>query len=308
MGIDSKQLRCFVEVATLGSINKAASRLNISQSTLSRRMGQLEYEFNAPLFVRSTVGVELTTEGRRLFSKAVELENELLNLRRIAHDANAPIASNTLIFGMAPSASHMLLQRLLAMIATGMPDTMLRVTEASHHLLDKELINETIDFALKSDTTIDPRLTFRSIWRDGLLLVAPRGLITPDLLELQALPYIVPTSDEGFQAILAKALRRLGLKPRKSLEVTPSPSAKQVIKKGGGYSILPFSSLAEDLETKSELYDLRLISGMAINVGMAWRTGEPLNEKAESIVRYIGEIITEISGHYPKGYITLSNR
>ncbi|MDQ0137672.1 DNA-binding transcriptional LysR family regulator [Neorhizobium galegae] len=305
MSIDSKQLRCFVEVATLGSMNKAAARLNISQSTLSRRMSQLEYEFNAPLFVRSSVGVELTTEGRRLFSKAIALENELLNLRNIAHDANAPIANNTLTFGMVPSANHMLLQRLLVMLASGMPDTMLRITEASHHLLDKELINETIDFALKSDTTIDPRLNFRTIWQDGLLLVAPKGLITTDLLVLQSLPFIVPTSDEGFKAILEKALRRLALKPKKLIEVTPSPSAKQLIKKGGGYSILPFSSIAEELEPTSNLFDFRLIHGTGINVGIAWRKGEAISDKADKISGYITDIIADIATKYPKGYITL---
>ena len=69
MAIDHQQLRYFVQVATLRSINKAAGHLHIAQSALSRRMRQIEYDLGVDLFYRSAKGVELTTAGRRLLGR-----------------------------------------------------------------------------------------------------------------------------------------------------------------------------------------------------------------------------------------------
>ena len=56
--MDLKRLRTFVVVADLGTVSKAALRLRISQSALSRQISDLEYEFGFKLFDRI---------GRRLF-------------------------------------------------------------------------------------------------------------------------------------------------------------------------------------------------------------------------------------------------
>ena len=42
--MDLKRLRTFVAVADLGTVSKAALRLRISQSALSRQISDLEYE------------------------------------------------------------------------------------------------------------------------------------------------------------------------------------------------------------------------------------------------------------------------
>ena len=56
--MDLKRLQTFVVVADLGTVSKAALRLRISQSALSRQISNLEYECGFKLFDRI---------GRRLF-------------------------------------------------------------------------------------------------------------------------------------------------------------------------------------------------------------------------------------------------
>lgn len=51
------------EVARLGSIRKAAERLNLTPSALNRRIQDLEAEMGMPLFERRPRGVRLTTAG-----------------------------------------------------------------------------------------------------------------------------------------------------------------------------------------------------------------------------------------------------
>ncbi len=59
-------LRSFFAVAEQGSLNKAAERLRVSQSTLTRQMQALEHEVGGALFVRGPGGAALTATGHAL--------------------------------------------------------------------------------------------------------------------------------------------------------------------------------------------------------------------------------------------------
>ena len=61
--MDLKRLRTFVAVADLGTVSKAALRLRISQSALSRQISDLEYECGFQLFDRIGRRLFLTTEA-----------------------------------------------------------------------------------------------------------------------------------------------------------------------------------------------------------------------------------------------------
>ena len=64
--MDLKRLRTFVAVADLGTVSKAALRLRISQSALSRQISDLEYECGFKLFDRIGRRLFLTTRGEQL--------------------------------------------------------------------------------------------------------------------------------------------------------------------------------------------------------------------------------------------------
>lgn len=59
-------LRSFFAVIEQGSLNQAAERLHVSQSTLTRQMHALEHAVGGRLLERSSSGVALTAAGTRL--------------------------------------------------------------------------------------------------------------------------------------------------------------------------------------------------------------------------------------------------
>lgn len=65
--------RLFSVVARIGSFNRAARELGISQPTLGRRLKELERYMKAPLFFRMSSGVRLTPEGEILLRSAEEM-------------------------------------------------------------------------------------------------------------------------------------------------------------------------------------------------------------------------------------------
>ena len=66
--MDWDKLKSFYEIAISKSISKASTKLNISQSALSRQIQDLELDLKTSLFIRHQKGVRLTEQGENLFN------------------------------------------------------------------------------------------------------------------------------------------------------------------------------------------------------------------------------------------------
>jgi DNA-binding transcriptional LysR family regulator len=86
--MDWDLLRYFMPVARLGSLTRAADQLKTTQSTVSRRVGELEAVLGTVLFARTPHGYDLTPEGLALLSKAQDIEDRMLDLER-SHGGSA---------------------------------------------------------------------------------------------------------------------------------------------------------------------------------------------------------------------------
>ena len=84
-------IELFVEVAKAGSYRKAASKISVPNSTLSRRIAELEKKVGLPLFKRTTRLVELTEAGRMYFNRCNNLvEDARAALDELTHLAERP--------------------------------------------------------------------------------------------------------------------------------------------------------------------------------------------------------------------------
>ncbi|MFF1301245.1 LysR family transcriptional regulator, partial [Streptomyces sp. NPDC058296] len=61
--LDLRQLRYFIAVAETEHVGRAAERLHISQSPLSRQIAQLENKLGLTLFERTQQRIRLTRDG-----------------------------------------------------------------------------------------------------------------------------------------------------------------------------------------------------------------------------------------------------
>lgn len=64
-----RHLAALIEIENLGSINKAAEAVFISQSALTQGLGKLEHELGSILFDRSATGMYATLTGRKLIER-----------------------------------------------------------------------------------------------------------------------------------------------------------------------------------------------------------------------------------------------
>jgi DNA-binding transcriptional LysR family regulator len=80
--MDWNDLRYFLGVARTGSLTHTSAILGVSQSTVSRRIAELEASLRLPLFARHQTGYFLTDEGREVLKLALLTEESMMALER----------------------------------------------------------------------------------------------------------------------------------------------------------------------------------------------------------------------------------
>lgn len=83
--MDLKQLRTFLTVAEEGSVSRAALRMHIAQSALSRQIIHLESDLGLKLFDRIGRRLVLTREGERLIQNCRSVLGQAAQLTEQAH-------------------------------------------------------------------------------------------------------------------------------------------------------------------------------------------------------------------------------
>src|SRR5690348_42176 len=115
--LELRLLRYFVAVAETEHVGRAAERLHVSQSPLSRQIHQLEELLGVALFAREGRCIRLTEPGRALLAPARDLLARADALVRDARTATRPrriavgFVSTALATGVLPTALGALRER-----------------------------------------------------------------------------------------------------------------------------------------------------------------------------------------------------
>jgi len=82
--MDWNDLKYFLAVARNGSLTQTSSDLKVSQSTVGRRIAELEQGVGMTLFQKHQTGYFLTDEGRAILQYAEAVEDSIISLERSA--------------------------------------------------------------------------------------------------------------------------------------------------------------------------------------------------------------------------------
>jgi len=90
--VDLVDVLAFVRVAETGAFARAAERMDISKSILSRRVARLEQQLGAKLLTRTAQGAQPTDIGQAYYARASNILAELEAAQEIVADAVTQIA------------------------------------------------------------------------------------------------------------------------------------------------------------------------------------------------------------------------
>ena len=167
-----RHLRCFIAVAEELHFGRAARRLHVEQSPLSRTIRQLEADLGVTLLERTPRGVRLTPAGQVFLEEARRV---LLTLEQAQTKARAVAAGHrgTLRIALAGGVGRTRLSALLALCREEAPEVGIRLFEAPLSQVVGGLGNDLYDAAFAMAGEMEAGVVARPVWQDPLVVAIP---------------------------------------------------------------------------------------------------------------------------------------
>lgn len=186
-----KQLEAFYWAATVASFLLAADRLHISQSTLSKRITELEVQLGQSLFDRSGHRAMLTDAGEQLLPLVRRMLGLADEMRSLLGDGTG--VRGHCRFGVGELAALTWLPDLVALAREMYPELTLEPFVDLGAVLEQRLETGDLDFAVVAGYSSRSRIASASIaevrfsWAAAARLAGRQRAISPRLLKETAL-------------------------------------------------------------------------------------------------------------------------
>jgi len=293
--MELRQIRYFIHVASLRSFTKAARALNVAQPALSRHIQSLEDELRTQLLFRTTRGVVPTDAGVTLLKMGESLLAFVEQMREEVSRA-ADVPSGNVIVGMPQSISPALAPLVMEECRARLPMVRLRVTEGLSIFLEEWLNVAKIDIALMTNPGKILTLHTSLVASEHMVLVGSAGNMLASqeniaLADIAKLPLLIA---HGFRRLVDQWTEPRGIKLDYVMELDSITIIKEMIKRGFGYSILPYATM--HAEALSGDLDVMPIVDPAVtrDLVIAVNARRPLSAAVKAVCDVIVEKLGEV--------------
>src|SRR4249919_3320734 len=241
--MDLKRLRTFVAVADLGTVSKAALRLRISQSALSRQISDLEHECGFKLFDRIGRRLFMTTRGEQLLGDCRGVLGHMGALgERIELLKRGD--SGVLKLAAPPHTIESVLSGFLPRYAERFPNVRVKLTEALG--LDQVPLLERgeVHVGIRHDQGINPQFESLALPPDDVLAASLPSLQLGwpgmiDIVSLASYPLLLLESGYSVRRLFDAACRLADVEPHILLESRAPHTLLALAEAGQGVAIIP---------------------------------------------------------------------
>lgn len=198
-----KQIEALYWVVQLGGFSNAAARLNTTQSAITKRIQELEANFEVQIFDRTGQKAALTRKGEEL----VELASELLRRRdhMMLKLKGFGTFSGTLRIGITEITSMTWLPNLMQSLRMAFPELAVQPRMGMAWELQQQLLHGHIDMAVIHSELRNPQLESEPLqrldfaWVGSPDIVSAETTYTPE--EIAQMSVIRQDPDSGLNAI-----------------------------------------------------------------------------------------------------------
>ena len=250
------QLRNFTAVVDAGAVRQAAKNLNLSQSSVTKSIQQLEDELGAELLHRSARGVAPTEAGKALLARAKTVEAELRHARNDI-EAIQGAGVGEIRVSASPTVAMGFLPRAVIAFQRKHPRVSFQILEGVYPDILPAVRTGDLDLAicLVPSRPRDENLSFISLIKDRLVpavradhpLLARRKLRLADLVGLDWIIY--RRSHTGLD-VFEQTFTSNRLEPPKStIECTSFACALALVENGDYVTLVPSQIFAGNRKT-----------------------------------------------------------
>lgn len=248
--ITLRQLEALQWIVRLGTFERAAQRLNTTQSTISKRIQDLEAAVGLAIFDRSQRGAQLTERGEQVVAlgdEMLELHERLLSLRF----ARTPPARRIRI-GVTEMSALTWLPSLVSALREEYPDTSIEPLVASTRELHYHLNEYEVDLIVVPETTYAPNLASVRVAEVVNAWMARPGFVREEepipLKALTSYPVLAMDPRSGHGQFYSRWLKSEGVTIPKFIASENLTALLGMTVAGVGVCLLPLSSFTSLIE------------------------------------------------------------
>ncbi|EPL9569610.1 DNA-binding transcriptional regulator YafC [Providencia rettgeri] len=174
MRATSEEARVFIEVVEQKSFSKAADKLNLANSAVSRIVKKLEEKLGVNLLNRTTRQIDLTAEGELYFQRMRAILQEMQAAENELHETQASPKGLLRIDAATPIVLHILIP-FVSIFRKQYPDIHLSLVSSETFV---NLIERKVDVAIRAGQLTDSSLRARPLFNSYRKIIA-----SPNYLE-----------------------------------------------------------------------------------------------------------------------------
>jgi DNA-binding transcriptional LysR family regulator len=273
--MEIRLLRSFVELTDTGHYGKAASKLFVTQSTLSKQIQALEAMVGGPLLERGRHGARLTPLGNLLQQEARVLLRLSDEIDVKMHRANAGLTGQLDIgFGISALITA---PQIVATFRVTTPDSQITLNDLPSREQHQRLLGGRLDVGFCRAPEETDELSFMPVIEERLALVLPSGMEIPPmnrLSTLNRLGFVALSSSRGpgLDAQISQWCTSARFKPRIVQHADDILTVHAVVAAGLGAAFLPWHGV----EALGDRTHQKPLSGSASKwaVGICWRSAD----------------------------------
>ena len=258
--VEVRHLHAVIVLAEELNFTRASHRLNITQSTLSKQISELEERHRFQLFTRDNrrvVRVELTDAGRVFVEEARSLLLHIeraFHLARVAHDG----ADSVLAIGHSPDADQAWVSAILAIRLPLYPKLRVRLMSQFSIESVRSVMAGELNLALVTAPPDDPQITAVPFALTALYAVLPKthsaaqkeNCLLQDLASDEWILLARRVHPVVHDAIM-DAARREGIPPKHAHDIITAQQAVHLVSEQVGVAILT-TPTALDIRAEGE--------------------------------------------------------
>ncbi len=289
--MELRHLRCFMAVAEELHFARAAERLHIEQSPLSRAIKELEEDLGEQLFIRTSRSTRLTRAGK-LFLDHVPRIFTALHQARDSVKAAANGFHGQLRIAFSDGITPLRLPALLALSRQEEPEVEIRLREMPLSQQIKGLHDDLCDIGFAQTDEVGDGIVVEPVWSDPLMVAvsARHPLLAYKRIPLEEmLRYPLVLCDlqacEGHARQVDRVLHRVGMEPLIAERVTSFDLMMALVSAGFALGLAGAPHIVASREPGVVARQLAGCSPM-LTTYLLRREGEP----SETLSRFIDRV------------------
>jgi len=247
MKIDTLGVQAFIAIADHGSFQKAAGRLHITQTALTRRLQNLEALLGVKLVERTTRSVALTRIGREFLPQGRRLLSDLASaLTEIRETGKAERGDVSI--ACVPTVGVQYLPRVIQEYSARHPNNRIKILDHASAGVAEAVLRREAEFGINIGGLHHPELASVPLLEDRFVLIcrddhplAKRKRLSWKQLEPHPLIFVGAVS--GNRPLLDSALEARDLRLQSYYEVQRSSTAVGLVAEGVAAAIVPSLAL-----------------------------------------------------------------